>query len=201
MSYRDIQSGWSEDIIPFYEMIAKGLPKGGTFVEVGVFMGRSFACMGELRPDLDMWAIDPWRGDESQGFDGVGQYGEAIAKLGGLWPAFLTLMIRHSPHVLAKAHIVRAFSHEIAFPKTFKADAIFIDGAHDYESVRDDIKRYLPHVKPGGIISGHDYQAGFPGVVKAVDECIAKPQMGPGKGSTVWCAIVPQPKSKRTKRT
>lgn len=185
MSWRSIP-GWSDDIIPFYESIVNDIPRGGKFVEIGVFMGRSFACMSEMRPDLDVWAIDPWRGDPSQGFDGLGPYAEVVAKLGGLWSAFLSIMVGTAPDVLNRAHIIRAFSHEVEFAKGFKADLIFIDGAHDYESVKADIDRYAPHVKRGGILAGHDYHAKkFPGVVKAVDEMLTH-KMGPGKGSTVW---------------
>ena len=33
---------------------------------------------------------------------------------------------------------------------------VFIDAAHDAKNVRDDINAWLPKVKRGGIISGHD---------------------------------------------
>ena len=48
-------------------------------------------------------------------------------------------------------------------------DFVFIDGLHDYESVKNDISYWYPKVKVGGIISGHDYCAGW-GVMPAVDE-------------------------------
>ena len=50
----------------------------------------------------------------------------------------------------------------------FKADLIFIDGNHSYESVKADIKAWFRHVKLGGIICGHDF--GLDGVSKAVKE-------------------------------
>lgn len=36
-------------------------------------------------------------------------------------------------------------------------DLIFIDGAHDYKSVMADLQAWLPKLKPGGTMSGHDY--------------------------------------------
>lgn len=49
-------------------------------------------------------------------------------------------------------------------------DFLFIDGDHSYEGVKRDILTWLPKMKEEGIIAGHDYDWGFPGVVKAVDE-------------------------------
>jgi len=54
--------------------------------------------------------------------------------------------------------IVRDFSVEGA--SRFKDnyfDFIYLDAAHDYESVVDDLKAWWPKLKEGGIMSGHDY--------------------------------------------
>jgi predicted O-methyltransferase YrrM len=53
-------------------------------------------------------------------------------------------------------------------------DVVFIDLTHTYESVKEDIGLWLPKVKSGGILSGHDYEDSWPGVVKAVDEMLPK---------------------------
>lgn len=51
-------------------------------------------------------------------------------------------------------------------------DFIFIDADHDYEHVKADIAVYLPLVKPGGIIGGHDFNDSEPSMelVRAVTE-------------------------------
>lgn len=36
-------------------------------------------------------------------------------------------------------------------------DMVYIDADHEYQSVIDDIKAWLPLIKKGGIIAGHDY--------------------------------------------
>lgn len=54
------------------------------------------------------------------------------------------------------------------------ADFVFIDAAHSYEAVRDDIADWLPKVKPGGWLGGHDYHSHFQGVIRAVDEAFGK---------------------------
>ena len=60
------------------------------------------------------------------------------------------------------------------------ADFIFIDAAHSYEAVRQDIGDWLPKVKPGGSFMGHDYHPSFPGVSKAVDEAFPNIILHPG---------------------
>jgi predicted O-methyltransferase YrrM len=48
--------------------------------------------------------------------------------------------------------------------------AIFIDGDHEYNSVKHDIIHYAPRVEKGGFLVFHDYSDYWPGVSKAVDE-------------------------------
>ena len=58
-------------------------------------------------------------------------------------------------------------------------DMVFIDGDHDYKGCRDDIRIWLPKVRSGGVLAGHDYgHSGYSyyaegGVVRAVNEFIA----------------------------
>ncbi len=35
-------------------------------------------------------------------------------------------------------------------------DMVYIDGNHSYESVKEDIRLWMPKVKPGGWVTGHD---------------------------------------------
>mmetsp|Transcript_24838 Transcript_24838/g.38990 ORF Transcript_24838/g.38990 Transcript_24838/m.38990 type:complete len:107 (+) Transcript_24838:47-367(+) len=48
------------------------------------------------------------------------------------------------------------------------ADLIFIDGNHDYDDVRADIRNFFPLLSPRGIMFGDDF--GWAGVKKAVYE-------------------------------
>lgn len=54
-------------------------------------------------------------------------------------------------------------------------DFVYIDGLHTYDQVKMDINNYKPLIKEGRFIGGHDYQSGWSGVVKAVDEVLGKP--------------------------
>ncbi|HEE9034869.1 TPA: class I SAM-dependent methyltransferase [Bacillus cereus] len=48
--------------------------------------------------------------------------------------------------------------------------AIFIDGDHEYSSVKQDITLYAPKVVKNGLLAFHDYSDYWPGVYKAVEE-------------------------------
>ena len=57
-------------------------------------------------------------------------------------------------------------------------DFVYIDGLHTYEGVKTDIQNYLPLVKKGGVIGGHDYTLQHKhliGVYDAVNEMFGKP--------------------------
>lgn len=47
---------------------------------------------------------------------------------------------------------------------------LFIDAAHDYESVKADLHAWVPKVKQGGIVAMHDYLSPDYGVNKATKE-------------------------------
>jgi predicted O-methyltransferase YrrM len=51
-------------------------------------------------------------------------------------------------------------------------DAVFIDADHSYEAVKMDIQNWMPKVRRGGILAGHDYNSAWPGVIRAVNEIL-----------------------------
>jgi predicted O-methyltransferase YrrM len=67
-------------------------------------------------------------------------------------------------------------------------DFIYIDGLHTYEGVKNDIKNFLPLVKKGGVIGGHDYTNRIPhlvGVYQAVNEMFGQPDKVFGDNSWI----------------
>lgn len=63
-------------------------------------------------------------------------------------------------------------SSDIADEILDQLDFVYIDGNHDYAFVRQDIFKFFPKVRQGGVIGGHDFYNGFcrehDGVVRAV---------------------------------
>jgi predicted O-methyltransferase YrrM len=64
-------------------------------------------------------------------------------------------------------------------------DMLFIDGDHEYESVKRDIELWAPFVASGGLLCGHDY-FDAPGVQQAVREMLPDHEMG-----SIWSLKVP----------
>ena len=77
---------------------------------------------------------------------------------------------------------IQGYSFQVAdqFADNF-ADIIFIDADHSYASVKKDILKYIPKLKKGGLLTGHDID--YPGVNKAVYEFIKDFDVGP---NFVW---------------
>ncbi len=186
MTWSDIP-GWSDDIAGptgFYEFIQERVPQAGVIVEVGVFMGRSLAYIGERRPDVKLVAVDLWNPSLGKGenWDTLGAPINYAAKRDELGPRglFEWLMKTHSPDVFDR--LVQVQGEYRAGDWHPPADLIFIDARHD-ESVYLDIEHAARLLKPSGIIAGHDYTAfwsdgrkvewpknpAYPGVVSAVD--------------------------------
>ena len=71
-----------------------------------------------------------------------------------------------------RAHMVRGYSPAAAADHPDNSiDFVYIDGLHDYESVKADIAGWWPKVRAGGVLAGHDFNKNdWPGVVRAVEE-------------------------------
>lgn len=50
------------------------------------------------------------------------------------------------------------------------ADIIYVDAAHEYAAVKNDLQRFWSRLETGGVMLGDDYTEQWPGVIQAVDE-------------------------------
>lgn len=77
-------------------------------------------------------------------------------------------------------------------------DFAFIDADHSYEGCAADIRAWLPKIKPGGWIGGHDYEPRFTkergyGVCQAVDDAALRHGWALSFGpDTTWYATIPR---------
>jgi len=146
-------TGWAGTRIQLAELFAElGFNKGA---EVGVCYGVYSAQMCTINPNLEIMCVDPWHAFSRHNqahMDGV--YDIAKAAL--------------APH---KATLVRKTSMEAVKDVPDRSlDFVYIDGLHDFDAVMLDIIHWVPKVRVGGIVAGHDFcQAYQGGVVPAVE--------------------------------
>lgn len=56
--------------------------------------------------------------------------------------------------------------------KSEPLDCVYIDAIHDAENIAKDLYCWLPLVKEGGVVSGHDYIRRFAGMCAALDQIL-----------------------------
>lgn len=169
--------GWFSFPKLYSEMVNK-FPDGSLFVEIGTYFGCSFSYLVveviNSGKKIDCVAVDacPWPSVEPN------------------FNAHMEPLKGHYRTMFGGDSFDRA--------KDFadkSIDFCFIDANHTYDFVRRDIAAYLPKMKPGGIIAGHDYNLCHPGVMQAVNEAFVesvadgyyqpedgRPHDKPGKG-------------------
>jgi hypothetical protein len=138
--------------------------------EIGVHRGDLSRRLLTAMPDLKLYMIDAWSPDTYAGKgDDAAHADKRKLYEDGCEDNYLAALIVASEFP-SRAIVQRGFSkHEVEYFLNESFDFIYIDAAHDYESVKADIMAWLPKVKKGGYICGHDYGV-FDGVKKSVDE-------------------------------
>lgn len=133
-----------------------------TGVEIGVHEGVNATFLLETLPNLNLVGIDPYDSYiDWNGLDINYNYGEFMAvKLKG--EEVESKFERFKILKLTSDDAVSEFEDN-------SLDFVFVDGLHTYEQTLQDCINYLPKVKPGGIIGGHDYGI-IADVTKAVNE-------------------------------
>ncbi|EEK78639.1 class I SAM-dependent methyltransferase [Bacillus cereus] len=155
LSIVDNIEGWLSNYEQFILLHLPGLVDhlSGSIVEIGSYKGKSTIALalGSLQissKKRPIYAIDPF-----------------------VVPPFQYFKENIEKHGLENIIIpIKKHSEEACDDIPDTIAAIFIDGNHDYNHVRQDIINYSPKVVQGGILLFHDYSDYFPGVCQAVEE-------------------------------
>jgi hypothetical protein len=169
-------------------------------VEVGVYRGDMSAKLLKLRDDLTLYMVDNWKAADERAV-GYRRTLDPRAKDGEKEQKYHMKEAKRVTAFAAKRrHIVRADSADAAAETPDGSrDFVFIDADHSYEAVRDDIAAWLPKIRPGGLLCGHDYSkpgersaVGWPGVVRAVDEAVSERRWNLERGNeATWFVRLP----------
>ncbi len=178
MSWDQIR-GWF-DWEEIYDLAIAEATDTDTIVEVGVAYGKSLAYLARKAIDAGkktrLIGVDPW--ESVWGF--WDDLSILVDKEGGARQAFDAEMNRYAREELTRVEVwqqtsldaakrVAGWGVPIGHPSP-PLSFVWIDAVHDYSHCKEDIAAWLPLIRPGGMIGGHDHTPSWPGVEQAVRE-------------------------------
>ena len=141
------------DIYAYREAVSN--IKNGTIIEIGSYMGKSILSIADIcrQNNNKIYCVDTWEGSAEH------QSGEPFCLQP---PEELFRIFNKNVEKFGFQDIITTVKMEsIKAAEKFlsdgiKADLIFIDGDHSYESVKNDIEEWRKVLKKDGILCGHD---------------------------------------------
>ena len=166
---RTIEGWMLDDELDWLEKTAASFPSDALIVELGAWKGRSTSAIAtSMRQDVTFVTVDTWLGQPDLR---TTAHREVIQN--DIFLEFLNNMrkfnIFPSWYSGKKGGIYYIRSESTLAPLLFQnesVDWIFIDS--DHTKFGEDIDAWYRKIKPGGIISGHDYTWG--GAKEAIDD-------------------------------
>jgi len=132
-----------------------------TGVEIGVERGVYSEKICKEVPGVMLYCIDPWKAYPS--------YREHVTQ------EQLDQFYKETQETLKPygCKIIRGFSEEVYknFPDG-SLDFVYIDGNHDFLHTTQDISYWMPKVRSGGIVAGHDFRRTKHGAVNNVKDVV-----------------------------
>ena len=124
-------------------------------VEIGVESGLYSDVLLKANPNLTLYSVDPWKSYRAYR-DHTSQ-----EKLDRFYEETKAILAPYGD----RSKIVRKSSMEAVNDFADNSlDFVYIDGNHAFMYVAEDIHMWLKKIRPGGIISGHDYKKHKEGV-------------------------------------
>jgi len=129
--------------------ILKRLPEGHVIgAEIGVFSGATSERLLK-REDLTLYMVDPWTCFVADGIV-IATDADQEKNMNAAKAATEFAFVRRNILRMGSTTASEVLDDE-------SLDFVFIDGDHSYNAVSSDIKHWMPKLKKGGLLCGHDY--------------------------------------------
>lgn len=171
-NYQEIE-GWFNMEQQYLELL-EATPEKGIFVELGAYKGKStsFIVTEMINRDrnIQFYTVDTFEGDSgSTDKKEIEAYKQV--NVSNMYQEFS----QNLNHLDGYFTPISTYSHAAAiYFDDNSVDVCFLDAGHSFEAVVKDINAWLPKVKNGAIMAGHDYNS-WEGVKKAVNELLGIP--------------------------
>ena len=152
------------DELGFLGALANQVRPGGRIVEVGSFFGRTTCVMAQANPRAQVIAIDTF-----QEAAWTRRYTRSSPAIPNFSKSAFDKFTRGFPNISS----ISGASPESVSDWTQPIDMYFEDAVHGNPSLKNNLDFWKAHLRPGGILCGHDYGHRFPDVKREVD-AIAK---------------------------
>lgn len=139
--------GWTRDRLP-HELVARGLLRGA---EIGVQLGEHAEQLLQAGV-TNLLLVDLWASQGTGYFDIANRSDAEQERILKQCEARLKMWLD------AEAKILRGHSQRVCDQvEDGSLDFVYLDANHKYDALCGDLVAWYPKVRPGGIISGHDY--------------------------------------------
>ena len=158
--YKNIQGHFNFEQV-YLDQVNKVNNEEANFLEIGCYLGKSTIFLAEYIKEsnkkITLHVIDTFNGEGNSD------------RLTDFYNRFVDNINACNVSDVIKVYSGTSDSFVTEFKNDF-FDFVYIDGLHTYDQVSSDIKNYLPKVKSGCTLAGHDYQ--YAPVRQAVDELL-----------------------------
>ncbi len=147
------------------KMVQQGTVEAAKVVEIGSWLGSTAIAMADAGAEVT--CVDMWK-DFGSSADIISALYRAHGEK--VYQTFLRNIGTRKDRTIFPVRTTSQLAATERWHKDEQFDLVFIDANHDYDAVHQDIRLWFPRVREGGILCGHDFSDGFPGVMKAVRE-------------------------------
>jgi hypothetical protein len=142
----------------FPELIERFEKKNMIVIQVGVWKGESLLQYLPIvkKNDGMIYAVDYFEGNPTA----TGEHGYAPENSDSIYSQFVNNIQSAGFSDYVVTIMGNSTEVHVNIPNGI-ADIVFIDGDHRYSIINQDISNYLPKVKVGGVMCGHDYNAAY----------------------------------------